>query len=190
MDAESVQDAQAALPRQHFKVGKGADADVGCVEPLVGQHLGHRHAAARHTQAVGPVRKVGKTDDANAAHTCCLAQHAFGVAQVLHGVELQHHIETLIVEDVQAVFQVELNHIHATLRAGQHVGVVQFDAVAAALLVRRQVCEQLTTAATQVEHTRALRHQAGDRQEVGGGLLEHGARYGVRGVHSATLLLK
>jgi PAS domain S-box-containing protein len=52
--------AQAALARQHLEVGVGADADVGRVVPLVGQRLGHRHAAAATRSRLGQCAKLGK----------------------------------------------------------------------------------------------------------------------------------
>jgi hypothetical protein len=78
------------------------------------------------------VREVGEGDDADAPHARGLAQHDLGVAQVLQGVDLQHHVEALVLERGQALVQVELQHVDAALHAGQHVGVVDLDAVAGA----------------------------------------------------------
>jgi hypothetical protein len=83
-----------------------------------------------------------------------------GVAQVLQGVELQHHVEAAVVEQGQALLEVELDHVDAALHAGVHVGVVDLDAVAAAALVLLQPGQQLAVAAAQVQHAAAGGHQA------------------------------
>lgn len=144
------------------KNAEGADPDVGRVVPLVGQALGDGHVTLQHAQAVGPVRKIGKRDDAHAPHACGLAQHGFGVAQVLQGVDLQHDIEAVVLEDGQPVVQVELQYVDALLQAGLHLGVVDFDPVAAALALGLQVGQQVTIAATQIEHARPGRDPLGD----------------------------
>ena len=110
--------------------------------------------------------EVREADDADAAHARRLNQHLFGVAQVLQGVELEHDVEAAVLEQGQAVFEIELDHVDAAGQAGVHVGVGQLDAVAAAAAPLDQVRQQLTAAATEVEHTAALRHQLGDQFEV------------------------
>ena len=106
--------------------------------------------------------EVGKGDDADAPHARGFAQHDLGIAQVLQGVDLQHDVEALVLERGQALVQVELQHVDAALHAGQHVVVVDLDTVAGAAALARQVRQQRAVAAAQVEHVRALRHQAGD----------------------------
>jgi hypothetical protein len=49
------------------------------------------------------VRKVGEGDDAQAPHARGFAQHDLGVAQVLQGVDLQHHVKRGVVEHGQAL---------------------------------------------------------------------------------------
>jgi len=95
------------------------------------------------------------------------------VSQVLQGVELQHHVEAVVVEQGQALFEVQLDHVDAPLGAGQHVGVVYLDAVAGAAVVLREVGQHLAAAAAEVEHARAARHEVGDDVEVAS--LAHGA---------------
>ena len=166
LDAERVEDRQAVLARQDLEVGVGADADVRRVVPLVGQHARHRHAAGGDVQAVRPVREVRKADDADAADARRLAQHLLGVAQVLQRVELQHDVEAAVLEQRQPFLEVELDDVDAALRAGEHVGVGDLDAVAAAAALALQQGEQLAVAAAEVEHARAGRHQLGDQLDV------------------------
>ena len=66
-------------------------------------------------------------------------QHRFGVAQVLQCVELQHHVEALVLEQREALLQIELDHVDAALFARQHVGVCNLDAVARAAPACRAV---------------------------------------------------
>jgi len=108
------------------------------------------------------VREVREADDRLVAHACRLAQHLLGVAQVLQGVELQHDVEAVVVEDRQAVFQVELQHLHAAADALRHQRVVDLDAEAAAAALVAQVRHQRAAAAAEVEHAAALRHQRSD----------------------------
>jgi hypothetical protein len=115
------------------------------------------------------VREIGEGDDAQLAHARRLAQHGLGIAQVLQRVDLQHHVEGVVVEDRQALVQVQLDHVDAALDAGQHVLVGDLDAVAAAAALALQVVEQGAVAAAEVEHARALRHQPRDRFHGGVG---------------------
>ena len=112
--------------------------------------------------------EVGKGDDAHAAHARGLAQHDLGVAQVLQRVDLQHHVEALVLEGLEALVQVELQHVDAALHAGRHVGVVDLDAVAAAAALAHQVLQQRAVAAAEVEDVGAFRHQIGDHALHGG----------------------
>jgi len=166
LDSERVQDAQPVLARQHFEIGERADADVRRVVPLVGQHARHRHAARCDLKPVRPVREIGEADDAAAADTRGLAQHLLGVAQVLQRVELQHDVEALVLEQREALLEVELHDVDAALRAREHVRIVDLDAIAGALPVFAQVREELTVAATQIEHARPMRHELRDQLHV------------------------
>ena len=74
--------------------------------------------------------EVGKSDDAQAAHTGSFAQHHLGVAQVLQGVDLQHHVKRAVAEHAQAVFKVELDHVDAARHTGLHIGVIELNAIA------------------------------------------------------------
>ncbi|MNS80399.1 hypothetical protein D3C72_1140770 [compost metagenome] len=112
------------------------------------------------------MRKVGKGDDAEAAHARGLAQHDLGIAQVLQRVDLQHHVEGGVVEHRQAFVEVELDHVDAAADALQHVAVGDLHAVAGAAALALQQVEQGAVAAAQVEHARALRHELGDQSLV------------------------
>jgi hypothetical protein len=112
------------------------------------------------------VGEVGEAEDAYAPDPRGLDQHALGIAQVLQGVELQHHVEAGVVEQRQAVFQVELDHVDAALRGRQHIGVGDLDAVAAAAAVLHQVRQELAGAAAEVEHAATLGHHFGDQFQV------------------------
>ena len=70
------------------------------------------------------MRKIGKSDDAEATDTHGFLQHGLRVSQVLQGVNLQHHIKTLITKHGQTLFQIELNNVDASVDAGQHIGVI------------------------------------------------------------------
>ncbi len=69
------------------------------------------------------MREVGERDDARVAHAHGLLQHGFGVAQVLEGVDLQHHVEAVVGKDRQAAIQVHLQHVDAAFGAGQQFSV-------------------------------------------------------------------
>ncbi|MPN64938.1 hypothetical protein SDC9_212717 [bioreactor metagenome] len=92
---------------------------------------------------------------------------------MLQRVDLQHHIKTVVAEDGQAVLQIELQHVHAAARAGQHIGVVQFHAIARTAALAHQMLEQRAVATTQVQHACALGHQLGNGFH--GGQLGHAA---------------
>jgi hypothetical protein len=76
----------------------------------------------------------------------------------------------VVVEHRQAFVQVQLDHVDAALHAGQHVVVGDLDAVAAAAALALQVVQQGAVAAAEVQHARALRHQAAMIQ---GGAVAH-----------------
>ena len=90
-----------------------------------------------------------------------LAQHGFGVAQVLQGVDLQHHVKRGVVKHGQAFVQVELDHVDAALHAGQNIGVVNLDAIAGASARALQMVQHGAVAAAQVQHPAAPGHQIG-----------------------------
>ena len=50
------------------------------------------------------MRKIGEGDDACFTHAHGFAQHGLRIAQVLQGIDLQHHIEAAIGKQCQAVF--------------------------------------------------------------------------------------
>jgi len=112
------------------------------------------------------VREVREADDADPADARRLAQHLLGVLQVLQRVELQDDVEASVVEERQAFLEVELDDVDAAPVAGEHVGVVDLDAVTAAAAVALQEREQLAVAAAEVEHARAARHELGDQLDV------------------------
>ena len=68
--------------------------------------------------------KIREGNDAHAAHARGFAQHHLGVAQVLQGVDLQHHVKRTVGKGREARFEIELQHVHAALHAGVHIGVV------------------------------------------------------------------
>ena len=86
--------------------------------------------------------------------------------QVLQRVELEDDVEAAVLEQRQAVLEVELDDVDAALVAGEHVVVGDLDAVAAAAALALQQREQLAVAAAEVEHARAVRHQLGDQLDV------------------------
>ena len=141
------------------EVAEGADPDVGRVVPLVGQPFGNGHMSTQHAETVGPVGKVGEGNDANTANACGFAQHGFSVAQVLQGVDLQHHVEAVVFKNGQAIVEVELQHVDALLQARLDFGVVDFDTVATALAVGLQVGQQVAIATAQVQNARPFGHQ-------------------------------
>jgi hypothetical protein len=63
----------------------------------------------------------------------------------------------------RAFVQIELDDVDALAHAGQHIGIVDLDAVAAAAALRLQIGQQRAVAATQVKHAGTHRHQTGDR---------------------------
>ena len=91
--------------------------------------------------------KVWERNNANAPYANRLAQHDLGIAQMLQGVDLQNHIKALVAKQSQALVEIELDHIHATLHTGQQVGAINFDAVAAAATGALQMCQHGTIAA-------------------------------------------
>ena len=109
------------------------------------------------------MREIRERDDAAAAHACGFAQHGFGVAQVLQRVDLQHQVEGIVLEQRQAFVQIELDHVDAGAHAGQHMLVADLDAVAGTVAACAQQRQQLALATAQVQHARALGHQACDR---------------------------
>ncbi len=115
---------------------------------------------------VRPVREVGEGDDADAADARGLAQHHFGIAQVLQRVDLQHDVEGGVVEHREAFVEVELDHVDAAPHALQHVAVGDLHAVAAAAALSLQQVEQRAVAAAEVEHARAFGNEAGDHALV------------------------
>jgi len=110
--------------------------------------------------------EIGEADDADPADARRLAQHPLGVLQMLQRVELEHDVEAAVVEEGEALLEVELDDVDAALVAGKHVLVGDLDAVAAAAALASQQREQLAVAAAEVKHARAVRHQLGDQLDV------------------------
>ena len=108
------------------------------------------------------MREIGKGDDAQPTHPRRLAQHDLGIAQVLERVDLQHDVERRIVEHRQALVEIELQHVDAAAHALEHVAIGDLHAIAGAAALALQQVEQRAVAAAQVEHARALGHEAGD----------------------------
>ena len=125
------------------------------------------------------MREVRETDDADAAHAGGLEQHLLGIAQMLQGLQLQHHVEAAVLEQRQAVLEVELQHVDAAPGAGQQLVVVDFDTVAAAALDLLQIVEQGPVTAAQVKHPGAGRHQLGDQGLFGRDLRDSRAAHRV-----------
>ena len=85
---------------------------------------------------------------------------------MLQRIELEHDVEAAVVEEGEAFLEVELDDVDAPLLAGEHVGVGDLDAVAAAAAVLAQVHEEVAVAAAEVEHARASWHQLRDDLQV------------------------
>ena len=71
---------------------------------------------------------------------------------MLQGVDLQHHVKRSIVKQRQTFVQVQLNDVDAALHTSQHIGIINFDAVAGAMARCLQVCQQRTVATAQIKH--------------------------------------
>ncbi len=146
MQAKAVSDVQAVGRGQDFKVCERTDPYVGRVVPLVRQTLGHRHASLQHLESIRPVRKVRESHHANATNSCRFAQHHLGIAKVLQRVNLQHHVEGVVVKHGQALVQVQLQHAHTCGYTRLDFGVVNFNTIARALAVCLQVSQHGTVA--------------------------------------------
>ena len=96
--------------------------------------------------------EIGKAHDAHAPHASGFTQHHFGIAKMLQGLQLQDHIEAVVTEHSQPLFEVELNDIHAALHAGLKFGVIEFNTIAAAAFFANEQGQQLTFAAAQIQH--------------------------------------
>ena len=82
---------------------------------------------------------------------------------MLQGVDLQHDIEARIIEGGQSLVKIELDDVHILAHTGQHIGVIDLDAVPAAAPLRLQIGQQAAVAAAQIQHPRTGRHQLRDR---------------------------
>ena len=109
---------------QILKIIESGHPDIWCVVPLKRQVFGDRHAPFEHTQSIGPMGKIGKCDNPHLTHPRGLFEHGLGVFQVLKGVNLQHHIKRLVLKQLEPFFQIELQNIDVSLKAGCHVGIV------------------------------------------------------------------
>ena len=90
---------------------------------------------------------------------------------MLQCVNLQHHVKRGIVKQCEAFVQIELDHVDTALHAGQHIGIVNFYAVATATPRGLQVRQHGAVATSQVQHARATRHEL--RQCVLNGRVAH-----------------
>ena len=73
--------------------------------------------------------EIRKGHDTDTTYACSLAQHHFSVAQMLQGINLQHHIKRLVAKQSQTLIEIELQHIDATLHASLHICIGQFNTV-------------------------------------------------------------
>jgi hypothetical protein len=82
--------------------------------------------------------------------------------QVLQRVELEHDVEAVVLEQAQAVLEVELQHAHVAPDALGDQAVVDLDADAAAAALVAQQGQEGAAAAAEVEHAAPARHALGD----------------------------
>ncbi|MCY1460576.1 hypothetical protein D9M71_781470 [compost metagenome] len=99
--------------------------------------------------------EVGEGDDAFAADPQHFLEDAIGVVHRLQRLGHHHHVEAVAGEVAQALVQVLLDHVHATVEAVGDVLGVDFQAIAGDLLVVAQPGQQFATAAAKVEHPAA-----------------------------------
>ena len=110
--------------------------DIGGVIPLIRHPFAHRHVAEEaDLQAVLPVAEVGEGNDGLFGDAGEVAQDVFGVLHRLYGLAQHDDVEAVVVEILQALFQIGLNHVDAACYGGEHAFGVDFDAVAAAIFM-------------------------------------------------------
>src|SRR5271169_1055943 len=167
----AFKDVHTLAAAEFLEIVQRAQVDVGRVIPLVWQLLGYRHVAMQDVEAVFPVAKVGKADDALAADAQDFLYQRFGVPYGLEGLRQDDEIERTSLEAVQAGVQVALDHIYAVLDTRHNVLVADLHAVTAHLARILEVAQQAAIAAAEVEHRRALRYprRNGGKVRAGGG---------------------
>ena len=164
---QPLADPEAQAPAKVLEVGDGAVVHVRRLVPLVGQRLGHGHAAERHLQARAPMAEIRKADDRLAPDAQHLAQDAFGMAHRLQRLRKDHAVERMIREQRQPALQVDLQHVDVVRHAGDHAVVVDLHAVAWRRARLPQVAQQRAVAAAEVEHARAAIEPLRDGGEIG-----------------------
>ena len=105
--------------------------------------------------------KIGKGHNTAAPYPRGLAQHHFGIAQMLQGIDLQHHVEGIIFEHSQSLVEIELNNVYPALHAGQYIGIGNFHTVTGAIALALQVVEHGAIAAAQIQHPGTAWYQLG-----------------------------
>ena len=115
-----------------------------------------------------PVTEVGERDDALARHVAHVLKDLLGALGGLQGHGQHHHVELVAAaEHAQAILDVALDHVHAASGTGQHLGIVDLDTVAVAMLDLREVGQQGAVAAAQVKHVGIGADPVGDDGQVG-----------------------
>ena len=87
-----------------------------------------------------------------------VAQDVFGVLHRLYGLAQDDDVEAVVVEILQALFQVGLYDVDAGGDGSQHAFGVDFHAVAGALFFPNQCGQQFAAAAAEVEYAAARRY--------------------------------
>ena len=122
--------------------GRAGAASPACARAGSDRRLGQCAKLGKATTPVRPTRR--------------LAQHGFGIAQVLQRVDLQHHVKAVVVEHGQPLVEVELDHIHpAPARRPAHWRRQSPRRSRCSRARALQVVEHGAVAAAQVEHARA-----------------------------------
>ncbi len=153
---------------ERLEVGDGKQVHVGRVVPLVGQVRRHRHfPSERNLQPQVPAAEIGEGDDRLAPDAQHVEDDLLGAAHRLQGLRQDHAVERSGVESREAALEVALDDVDAILHAGEHVGVVDVDAVAARVARLPQVLEQHAVAAAEIQHGRVGLDPGGDRLEIG-----------------------
>ena len=95
---DAVLDDAAALAQERVEVGDRAQVDVRRVVPLVGQRVGHRHAAAQDLQRCVQWPKFGNVTIASRPTRSISATIVLGVAHRLQRLRQDHAVERRVVE--------------------------------------------------------------------------------------------
>ncbi|MPM63727.1 hypothetical protein SDC9_110609 [bioreactor metagenome] len=65
---------------------------------------------------------------------------------------MKDHVERVVAKHGQAFVEIELDHVHPALHAGQHVGVVDLDAVAMQVYTPEMLVQMSQKLAAIVQH--------------------------------------